>query len=87
MNQLWRNQLLSLAILQKETTFKHSHFSVVRHPENKALDATLKAYSELIAENPRFSTFTSADVVRSATAIQDDSLVAWADWYRNLYRV
>ena len=34
MNQLWRNQLLAMA-LEKEGIYKNVYFSVVHHPENK----------------------------------------------------
>lgn len=86
MNQLWRNQLLARSVEQdKRQPYKHAHFSVVRHPGNTALDATLNAYKHLIANNPKFSTFTSADVIKSAEANGDASLGKWTKWYRDLY--
>lgn len=87
MNQLWRNQLLAFAIETEGKPFKHAHFSVVRHPGNKALDASLNAYQDLINHNPKFSVFTSADVVRAAEKHGDDTLRSWATWYRDLYRI
>lgn len=86
MNQLWRNQLLALAVEQDEQQpYQHAHFSVVRHPGNTALDASLTAYKDLIANNPKFSTFTSANVIRAAEEKGDASLRAWATWYKELY--
>jgi len=85
MNQLWRNQLLALAVEQAGGPFKHAHFSVVRHPGNTALDATLTAYKDLIDANPKFTVFSSAEVVRAAEAHGDEKLREWAKWYRNLY--
>lgn len=85
MNQLWRNQLLALALEEQGNPFKHVHFSVVHHPENKALDASLADYQELIGNNPKFSVFTSAAVLSVAEVVRDSSLDSWAQWYRELY--
>jgi hypothetical protein len=86
MNQLWRNQLLAMAIEQDEKQpYKHAWFSVVKHPANTSLDATLVAFADLVGNNPKFSVFTSEDVLRAAEARQDDELNRWATWYRNLY--
>jgi len=85
MNQLWRNQLLGLAMENDGKQFKHAHFSVVRHPENIALDASLADYQKLIANNPKFSTFTSADVIQAATMHGDADIERWAKWYEQLY--
>ena len=85
MNQLWRNQLLGLAIEDEGKEFKHAHFSVVRHPGNTALDASLADYQELIANNSKFSTFTSEAVITSAEKHGDADLKKWSKWYRDLY--
>lgn len=37
MNQLWRNQLLGLA-LGDNKSYEHVYFSVVKHSKNKSLD-------------------------------------------------
>lgn len=88
MNQLWRNQLLALAIEQdSEQPYKRVTFSVVKHPANTYLDATLDAYRHLIAASPRFSVFTSIDVIDAARATADETLQSWIDWYRDLYRL
>lgn len=87
MNQLWRNQLLTLALEQQGNPFKHAHFSVVRHPENQALAASLTAYKDLIGNNPKFSVFTSADVIAAAEHHSDDQLRMWIGWYRDLYNL
>lgn len=86
LNQLWRNQLLALSIEQDtRQPYRHTAFSVVKHPRNRALDTSLAAYRNLIADNPKFSVFTSADVITAATALNDTTLNAWIAWYRELY--
>jgi hypothetical protein len=88
MNQLWRNQLLGLAIEKDpDRPFRHVYLSVVRHPENKALDPTLSAYRKLINGNPKFSDFTSADFIRATEKHGDANLMQWAKWYKNLYQL
>jgi hypothetical protein len=87
-NQLWRNQLLGLAIEQDECQpYRQVTFSVVRHPRNNALDTTLADYKALIGGNPKFTTFTSAAVVTAAEAQADDELRLWTAWYRGLYDI
>ncbi|MDY0282874.1 MAG: hypothetical protein RBR35_20260 [Salinivirgaceae bacterium] len=85
MNQLWRNQLLALATEQQGNFYKHAHFSVVRHPENKALETSLVAYQDLIANNSKFSTFTSAAVIQASEQHADSGLREWISWYKELY--
>jgi hypothetical protein len=86
MNQLWRNLLLALALEQdEEQPYEHAAFSVVTHPANRHLDASLKDFTDLVGGNPKFSVFTSEDVLRAAEALQDNNLAAWARWYRDLY--
>ena len=86
MNQLWRNQLLALSIEQDERQpYQQVSFSVVKHPKNTLLDKSLAAYKNLIASNPRFSVFTSADAVAAAAALDDGELGRWIEWYRALY--
>lgn len=86
MNQLWRNQLLALAMEQAERQpFVHASFSVVKHPANTHLDESLGSYKDLIADNPKFSVFNLDDVLRAAEALHDRALDEWARWYRNLY--
>jgi hypothetical protein len=88
MNQLWRNQLLALAMEQsEEQPYKHAAFSVVKHPANEHLNASLSAFADLVDHSPKFSVFTSADVLQAAEALQDDALTEWAKWYRALYMV
>jgi len=88
MNQLWRNQLLALAIEEdKQQPYKQVTFSVVRHPANDHLGESVKAYKALIAENARFTEFTSAEVVSAAEACNDALLNKWIDWYKGLYKV
>lgn len=88
MNQLWRNQLLALAMEQDtRQEYKHVTFSVVRHPRNMALEETLSNYQVLIGNNPKFTTFTSADIVKAAMVYADDELQRWTTWYKELYDV
>jgi len=86
MNQLWRNQLLALSIEQDERQpYQHVTFSVVKHPGNTSLNSTLEAYRGLIADNPKFTTFTSADVITAVSALHDPQLDEWVAWYKALY--
>ncbi len=88
MNQLWRNQLLALSIEQDERQpYKHVTFSVFRHPENMSLNFTLDQYQEMINNDPKFSTFTSAQVIAAASAQHDADLDQWVAWYKALYNL
>lgn len=88
MNQLWRNQLLALSIEQDERQpYQHVYFSVVRHPGNHHLDRSLAAYWDLIGNSPKFSIFTSAEVIAAANRHGDTELHRWVEWYRTLYKV
>ena len=88
MNQLWRNQLIALAIEQDpRQPYKHAFFSVVHHPENPHLEKTIKSYTRLIADNPRFYAFTSADVIDAARTHGGEGLAEWIDWYARLYNL
>lgn len=86
MNQLWRNQLLGLA-LEKEKEYKHVYFSVVKHPDNTSLDKSINEYKALINNNPKFSVFTSLDVINAAKSVNDTSLDKWIKWYEDLYKI
>jgi len=88
LNQLWRNQLLGLSIEQDTSQgYKHVTFSVVKHKGNISLDKSLDRYRELIAHNPKFSVFTSTDVIEAAGMCRDAELDKWIAWYRDLYSV
>ncbi|RRR67078.1 MAG: hypothetical protein EI684_19575 [Candidatus Viridilinea halotolerans] len=87
LNQLWRNLLLALALERQGAPFTHVSFAVVRHPDNTALDASLKAFTALIGGHPSFSSFTSRQVIEAAEIIGDPELNAWAQWYRELYAI
>jgi hypothetical protein len=88
LNQLWRNQLLGLSLEQDpRQPYKQVTFSVVKHPRNTALDASLADYKKLIDHNPKFSVFTSAEVVSAAEALGDPKLDQWIAWYRDLYKL
>jgi hypothetical protein len=88
LNQLWRNQILGLAIEQDERRpYQHVTFSVVKHPRNIFLDQSLAKYQDLIAANPKFSVFTSGDVIATASALNDTQLDEWIAWYKSLYNL
>jgi len=86
MNQLWRNQLLGFA-LEKAGIYQHVYFSVVHHPENKALEKSLGQYKSLINNNSKFSVLTSSDVVNAASSVNDDGITNWVKWYKELYNI
>lgn len=86
MNQLWRNQLLGLA-LENSKSFVHVYFSVVKHPENKSLDKSINQYKELINNDARFSVFDSSKVVKAANSLNDEMLNTWVKWYCCLYKI
>lgn len=85
MNQLWRNQLLALAIEEHGVPYRHAHFSVVRHPRNTALDPSISSFKELIGNNPKFSVINSNQLVDTAERQADNQLREWCEWYRDLY--
>jgi len=86
MNQLWRNQLLGMA-LENQGKYKHVYFSVVKHPENDALDNSINQYKDLINHNPKFSIFDSKTLIDIATKIEDKDLTKWVEWYKELYNI
>jgi len=88
MNQLWRNQLLALSLEdKKEQPYQQVYFSVVRHPKNTSLDQTINDYKNLVGNNEKFSTFTSADVIDAARTLTDPELNSWITWYNELYKL
>ncbi len=88
MNQLWRNHLLALVVEQNEQQpYEYTSFSVVRHPDNIHLNRSLHEYKELIGNNPKFSTFTSVDIINAAENNGDSQLVNWVKWYKGLYNL
>ncbi len=88
MNQLWRNQLLGLAIENDiNQPYKHVYFSVVKHPGNTSLDQSINEYMALINNNPKFSVFDSTDVLNAAQSVNDTTLNKWIKWYKGLYKI
>jgi hypothetical protein len=83
-NQLWRNQLLGIAIKEKGP-FQKVHFSVVRHEDNDELNSTISAYQRILREGEVFSTFTSSDIIHEARLINDKFIKDWEEWYSELY--
>jgi len=86
MNQLWRNQLMGFA-LEKAGMFKEVYFSVVKHPENKALDKSIDQYKDLLNHNGRFSVFDSKEVIEKVSKLNDSDLNDWIIWYKELYKI
>ena len=86
MNQLWRNQLLALA-LEDEGKYKHVYFSVVNYPENEALNQSISDYKKLVNGNPKFSVLSSKTVVDKVKEIQCKELNDWVNWYSKLYKI
>lgn len=85
-NQLWRNQLLGLAVVSdSKTDFQHMHLSVVKPPQNTALDKTINHYKAMISDQSYFSVFDSSDLITQARATEDKELIEWANWYQDLY--
>lgn len=87
-NQLWRNQLLAFSLEDNDSQpYRHVYFSVVRHPGNISLNETINEYTNLIGNNEKFSTFTSADVIKAAETLNDTELNKWITWYQELYNL
>jgi hypothetical protein len=87
-NQLWRNQLMALAIERDEQQpYEVVDFTVLRHPGNTALDPSIQQYIDLVRGSPRFSVLASNALVEAAEATGDADLSAWAAWYRGLYNL
>lgn len=85
LNQLWRNQLLAYAIeISPKTPFKKVYFSVVHHPENHSLAASIEKFKVLINQSDRFFTFNSEQILAQAFTVAPE-LHDWAAWYRELY--
>lgn len=86
LNQLWRNQLMGLA-LESRGDYKHVYFSVVHHPDNHSLDNSINQYKKLINDNPKFSCFASKDVLEAALLVNDLHLSKWVSWYKEIYMI
>ena len=84
LNQLWRNQLLAIA-LEKQVPNKYHevYFSVVHHPENQFLAQSMNEYRELTNHSPKFGSFTSLDLIDAARI--DPNLSDWIHWYDGVY--
>ena len=88
LNQLWRNQLLGLAIeksVSGKWPFKKVYFSVVHHPKNHALDESMNTYRKLIGYIDRFSSFTSDELIREAKQLGFSPWHEWLAWFEGLY--
>jgi hypothetical protein len=88
LNQLWRNMLLAMAVQDEpQSPYAGVHFSVVHHPDNHALDASMKAFQQLLGNSNQFSWFTSDRIVNAPAVATIPALKGWATWYKKLYRV
>jgi hypothetical protein len=86
MNQLWRKQLLGLA-LETSSEYSSVYFSVVKHPGNKSLDRTIASYKQLIDHNYRFSVIESSEIVSAGQSLNELTLNRWVNWYKGLYNI
>ena len=82
MNQLWRNMLLAMA-MEKSGMYKSVSFSVVHHPDNHFLDASMQEFSLLTNHSPQFNSFPSDSLIHAAA--MDSALKEWILWYRKVY--
>jgi hypothetical protein len=88
LNQLWRNQLLGLAIensTSEKWPFKKVYFSVVHHPKNHALDDSMNIYRKLVGYNDRFFSFTSDVLIHKAKRLSFSPWHKWLTWFEELY--
>ena len=88
LNQLWRNQLLAIAVENSEMPdlpYKKVFFSVVFHPENQSLLASIQNYEQLIDHNDRFSFFTSDRIIGASREVNIPETNEWVEWYKELY--
>jgi hypothetical protein len=90
-NQLWRNTVLALAIENSTkgpyAKYKHVHFSVCHHPENKALNDSMADFRSLLGEKDKFSSFTGQPLVDAALEAEAPALQHWSAWYARLYAI
>ena len=84
-NQLWRNQLLALALVETGS-YAHAHFSVVHHRDNHSLNASMAEYRQMISPETPFSSFTNEDILRAAER-HSEGLQKWIGWYEKMYRM
>ena len=84
LNQLWRNQLLAIALERQHPNKYHEvYFSVVHHPENHFLTQSMDEYRKLINNSSKFGSFTSLDLIYAANI--DPNLSDWINWYVGVY--
>ena len=70
LNQLWRNQLLAIAIENSsDWPYKKVFFSVAHHPKNFAPTASMQAFAALAGHSGRFFSFTSDRLVEQAKTV------------------
>ena len=88
LNQLWRNQLLAIAIQSSQSPrwpFKSAYFSVVHHPKNESLTPTINLFKQLTSNSDKFFTFSSRELVEQAKQVNFAPLQEWLTWYQGLY--
>ena len=85
-NQLWRNQLLGIAIKERGL-FKNVHFSVVHHPDNHDLAITMERYKKILKQSDLFESYTIRDFISASKSINDQDFNKWISWYSELYKI
>ncbi len=85
-NQLWRNQLLAIAIeLSDDHPYTNVRFSVVHHSGNSELSNDITKHISKLKKKDRFFTFTSLDIIQASIESGNKALAEWANWYKELY--
>ncbi len=73
--------------IKKKGVYKNVKFSVVNHPQNHELDASINKYIELLTDKSVFSSFKSNDIISAAKEVDDRFLNEWVKWYSELYMI
>jgi hypothetical protein len=78
--------LLALVIEDsRDWRYDRVFFSVVHHPGNIALRASIRQFRTLIGKSEKFCCFTPDILVQAAERINDDKIWKWLEWYKDLY--
>ncbi|MFC2009510.1 hypothetical protein ACFLT3_01125 [Chloroflexota bacterium] len=88
LNQLWRNQLMAIAIENSDLldlSYKKVYFSVVRHPKNTSLQQSIEQWKDLTNHSDRFFEFTSDIIVEASKQVDNPKIHEWRRWYEELY--
>ena len=88
LNQLWRNQLLAIALQNSKSSqwpFTSVYFSVVHHPKNQSLAPTIESFKQLTGYTDKFFAFSSSELIKQAKHVDSAPLQDWLTWYQDLY--